>query len=152
MRTLCTKSGVALVLVSELPRTHIYGATRWLNKDKALLMLSLRYKTNDHFWFSFFHEAAHIILHGKKCIFIDEKAKTMNDMEVQADQFSRNILVPTKSYEAFVEKRSFSQADIERFAKSVNVAPGIVVGFLQHDKHIPYSWHNRLKEKFRLLE
>ncbi|MBK6514442.1 MAG: hypothetical protein IPG04_10075 [Polyangiaceae bacterium] len=47
------------------------GLARWLHKDQALIQLSLRHKTADHLWFSF-HEAGHILLHGKKTIFIDE--------------------------------------------------------------------------------
>lgn len=62
---LCAKAGVAVVFVPELPHTGISGATRWLNKEKALIQLSLRYKSNDHLWFTFFHEAGHILKHGK---------------------------------------------------------------------------------------
>ncbi len=68
-----------MVFVSELPKTRLSGATRWMDKDKALIMLSLRYKSDDHFWFSFFHEAGHIIGHGKKSIFLDEQDMQLND-------------------------------------------------------------------------
>ena len=50
---LCAEAGVVVVLVPELPKTHVYGFTRWLTKDKALLQLSLRYKTDDVLWFTF---------------------------------------------------------------------------------------------------
>ncbi|HAZ31676.1 MAG TPA: addiction module antidote protein, HigA family [Dehalococcoidia bacterium] len=71
MKALCAKSGVILVFVAKLPKTHLSGTTRWLTSDKALIMLSLRHKTDDHFWFSFFHEAGHILLHGRKAVFLD---------------------------------------------------------------------------------
>jgi hypothetical protein len=67
---LCAAAGVAVVFVPELPKTRTCGATRWLNPNKALIQLSLRYKTNDHLWFAFFHEAGHILLHGKRNVFL----------------------------------------------------------------------------------
>jgi hypothetical protein len=54
-----------VVFVPELPRTGTWGATRWLG-DRAAIQLSLRYKSNDHLWFTFFHEAGHILKHGRK--------------------------------------------------------------------------------------
>lgn len=60
-------------LVPELKDTYISGATEWLSVDKALIIMSLRYKSNDHFWFTFFHESGHILLHNKKEVFIDTK-------------------------------------------------------------------------------
>ena len=65
MQKLCADAGVAVVFVPSIPKTGVSGATRWLNKDKAIIQLSLRYKTDDHLWFTFFHEAGHILLHGK---------------------------------------------------------------------------------------
>ena len=72
MRSLCNGAGVAFVLVPRLAKTSVSGAARWLSPRKALIQQSDRYKTNDHFWFTFFHEAAHIILHSKRDVFVDE--------------------------------------------------------------------------------
>lgn len=146
LTTLCASAGVALVLVPELPKTHLSGAARWLSKDKALIQLSLRHKTNDHVWFSFFHEAGHIFLHGKKTIFIDETGGDRSEVETEANEFAGNILIPAASYASFVASGSFSAASVQRFASAQRVAPGIVVGRLQHDKHIPHSHLNALKE------
>ncbi|MBL8419274.1 MAG: hypothetical protein JNK92_01440, partial [Dechloromonas sp.] len=57
--------------MAELPKTEVSGATRWLSPDKALIQLSLRYKSDDQLWFSFFHEVGHLLLHGKKEVFIE---------------------------------------------------------------------------------
>lgn len=72
MQKLCWESGVAFVLVPSISRSHVSGMARWLNPHKALIQLSLHDKQNDRFWFTFFHEAAHILLHDKKNIFLDE--------------------------------------------------------------------------------
>ena len=57
---LCTEVGVAAVFVLQLPKTRTCGATRWLNPNKALIQLSLRYKTDEHLQFAFFHEVGHL--------------------------------------------------------------------------------------------
>lgn len=152
MRENCRRAGVALVFVSELPKTHLSGATRWLNKDKALIMLSLRYKTDDHFWFSFFHEAAHVLRHGKKRLFLDEKGMLMTDDEKDADNWASDFLIPSREYRLFARQTPFSAKAVRQFAQDIQIAPGIVVGRLQHDQLIPRSWINGLKRKFKLAE
>lgn len=152
IKELCRTAGVGLVFVSEFDKTYLSGATRWLNKDKALIMLSLRHKSDDHLWFSFFHEAAHVLLHGKLKVFLDELNMNNTPFEKEANVFSANFLVPEKEYAAFVSKGKFTKATVTDFAKRIEIAPGIVVGRLQHDKHIGYSWLNVLKRKFTLVE
>ncbi len=152
MKELCRSAGVALTFVSEFPKTHLSGATRWLNKDKALIILSLRHKSDDHFWFSFFHEAAHVILHGKKKIFLDELEMNNSDAEKEANRFSANMLITEKKYDAFVRKGEFTKTSVISFANDINIASGIVVGRLQHDGYIRYDWLNGLKRKFILIE
>jgi HTH-type transcriptional regulator / antitoxin HigA len=147
---LCSDCGVAVVFVPELPRTRVSGATRWLTANKALIQLSLRYKSNDHLWFSFFHEAGHIIKHGKKAIFLEGTAMGMDeDKEEEADRFASGFLIPKQEYTRFVKERSFSKVNIQSFASKLGVAPGIVVGRLQHDKHLPESHCNELKMRLR---
>ena len=92
---LCSEAGVAVVFVEELPGACICGATRWLTPTKALVQLSSRYQTDDRFWFIFFHEAAHILLHGKRQVFLDFDREQENDeaSEKQANAFATEMLV-----------------------------------------------------------
>ena len=154
MKELCASSGVALVFVGELPDTHLSGATRWLQSDKAMIELSLRYKTDDHLWFTFFHEAGHIRLHGKKEVFIDEvKQSAFSQEEQQADQFAGNRLIPRKAYAEFRELGVYNQSNVAEFAAAIGIAPGIVVGRLQHDGVIRWRTSlNSMKSHFRLVE
>ncbi|OGC92861.1 MAG: addiction module antidote protein, HigA family [candidate division Zixibacteria bacterium RBG_16_53_22] len=152
MRKRCADCGVLIIFIEELSSIHISGATQWLSKDKALIMLTLRYKTDDHLWFSFFHEAAHILLHSKKHIFIDETEMKENEQECEADDFARNFLIPPNEYKPFVEQNKFDSNAIIKFSRKLDIAPGIVVGRLQHDKYISYKWHNSLKRRFRLVD
>jgi HTH-type transcriptional regulator / antitoxin HigA len=152
MKRLCAESGVILVFIPEFEKTHISGAVRWLTSEKALIIMSLRHKTNDHFWFTFFHEAAHVLMHSKKDIFIDDPEGYQSKEEDEANRYSRNILIPENVYAEFIKEDIFFAENIKCFAKEICIHPGIVVGTLQHDKHIPYSWYNKLKEKFELRE
>jgi len=146
IRELCAACGVAVVFVPELPKTAS-GATRWIAPSKALLQLSLRYKTDDHLWFTVFHEAGHILLHRKKAIFLESDRRS-GEEEDEADQFAAEMLVPQERLEAFIAARPFSTASIHRFAQEHDIAPGIVVGQLQHKKAVPFSHFNGLKQRF----
>ena len=146
---LCAACGVAVVFVPELPKTRVSGATRWLRPEKALIQLSLRYKTDDHLWFSFFHEAGHILKHGKKEIFIEGGEMDMDSVkEDEANIFAADCLIPRKDYQIFIENRLFSKAAIGQFAGRMGISPGIVVGRLQHDGLLPMSHCNDLKKNF----
>ncbi|MCC7439965.1 MAG: ImmA/IrrE family metallo-endopeptidase [Armatimonadetes bacterium] len=149
IQQLCAGSGVALVLVPELPNSRACGATHWLTPSKAILQLSLRHKSDDHFWFSFFHEAGHILLHGKST-FIDygEGIATPSEQEHQANTFAADFLIPQEAFQRFIETANFnSQQSIVEFAQQLGIAPGIVVGRLQHHGYIPYRNCNGLKQK-----
>jgi HTH-type transcriptional regulator / antitoxin HigA len=146
---ICSECGVAVVFVPELPKTRVSGATRWLSPDKALIQLSLRYKANDHLWFSFFHEAGHILKHGKKEIFIEDSAISMDQAkEDEANLFAADMLIPRQDYNRFIKKGCISKNDIHEFAFQLGIAPGIVVGRLQHDEHLPITHCNDLKMRF----
>lgn len=146
----CRTAGVAVVLVPELKKTRVCGATHWLTPAKALVQLSLRYKTDDHLWFTFFHEAAHLLLHGKKEVFVEFNEKT-NPKELEADRWAADFLIPPAEWRRFRVGGHVKQADILTFAARLGIAPGIVVGRLQHEKCIPFTACNSLKRRLRLV-
>lgn len=143
----CATAGVAVVLVPEFPKLGVCGATRWLSSEKALIQLSLHYKRDDQLWFSFFHEAGHILLHGKRDIFVEQKkaSKDFHLEEEEANKFAADMLIPPESYRTFVSRGDFSHASISNYAKSLEIAPSIVVGRLQHDKAIRFNERNEFK-------
>jgi addiction module HigA family antidote len=149
MKELCRRAGVVVIFVRAFPKTHVRAATRWLNRDKALIQLSLRHNTDDHFWFSFFHEGAHILLHGKKNVFVDGPSDD-SIAEVQANNFTANILIPLQRYRLFTGKGILTGSSMSLFAESIGIAPGIVVGRLQHDRKLGFNQHNGLKVRFEL--
>jgi len=149
---LCAASGVALVFFRELPKTRVSGATRWLSPGKALVQMSLRYKSDDHLWFTFFHEAAHILFHGKRDCFVDfpeNQDSSVDHREEEANEFSSNFLIPKRELAAFVASGKFNMDSVIEFSEKVGVSPGIVVGRLQHDGHVSYqSMLNSMKIHF----
>ena len=70
MQSLCAEAGVALCVVPELPKSGANGVTRWLNDGKAVIQMSIRGKRSDIFWFTFFHEACHVLRHRKQRLII----------------------------------------------------------------------------------
>ncbi len=146
MKAACADAGVAVVLVPEIKNVPVSGATRWLTPEKAMLQLSLRYKTNDQFWFTFFHETGHILFGGKKEVFVDLNHATGKG-EMAADNFVANHLIPPHRASELNGLKSVQA--IEAFAESIGIAPGIVVGRLQHDRIIGYNQFNGLKMRYQ---
>lgn len=147
LRDKCASAGVAVTFVPEIPKTRVHGATRWM-KDKAIVQLSVRYKSNDNLWFTFFHEAAHILLHGRSDIFL-ECDKEKNNKEIEADNFAQSFLIPPAELKRFVAVNRITSNSIQNFAKSINIAPGIVVGRLQHEGLLSPSYCNELKIRYK---
>ncbi len=147
---LCNEAGVALVLVPPLPRTALSGAAWWLSPRKAVIQLTARHKTDDHLWFSFFHEAAHVLLHGKKGVFVDE-ANSGNDagQEAEANEWASSTLILKSAWQQFVATSPRSAREVREFADEQGVAPGIVVGMLQHQGFLPWTHLNGLKVRLR---
>jgi plasmid maintenance system antidote protein VapI len=152
LKKICAEAGVAIVFLPELPKCRVSGVTRWLSPTKAMIQLSLRYRADDHLWFTFFHEAGHILLHGKREVFVEEEGIEGGEKEEQANRFAADSLIPPRQYQALLGQEPLSNSKIKAFAEKIGIAPGIVVGRLQHDGQVPYSHCNNLKHRFRLSE
>lgn len=149
---LCAATGVAVTFVPELTKTRVSGATRWLTPEKALIQLSLRYKSDDQLWFTFFHEAGHVLLHGKKEVFIEGNCDHNEDKERQANRFAADILIPPTAWREFTSTRRPPLAEVMAFANRHGIAPGIVVGRLQREGVYDYRVGNRLKRRFQWVQ
>lgn len=144
---LCAAHGVAVVFVPHLPKCYTSGAARWIG-DKAIIQLSLRFATNDHFWFSFFHELGHIVLHGKSSTFIEKHEDSVSAREQEANEFSARCLIQPADFER-LRGLNYKRSDVIRdFAASIGIAPGIVVGQLQHANLLDHNLMFSLKVKF----
>ena len=157
LRALLHQAGVAFVLVPAIPRAHVSGVARWLSPTRPLIQMSLYGKTNDKFWFTFFHETAHILLHAnttedRKAVFLDDPnaGHTGDPKEHEANQWAGNRLIPSQYAHELSTLRT--KVAVAAFADRIGIHPGIVVGRLQHDGLIEPSWMNELKQSFRFAE
>jgi HTH-type transcriptional regulator/antitoxin HigA len=147
MKKLCSDAGVALIFEPPISKTCVFGSARWFDADYAIIQMSLRMKTNDHFWWTFFHEAAHISLHRGKT-FMDDQNGIGDGAEQEADNWAEEILVGRQRFSQFKQTRPSSRAEVKHFAVKVGLHPGIIVGMLQHARVLPFSYLNDLKAKF----
>ncbi|MFE2426562.1 ImmA/IrrE family metallo-endopeptidase [Streptomyces sp. NPDC059373] len=147
----CSRYGVAVVFVKEITGSRSCGATRWTSPTKAVIQLSLRYKSDDQLWFTVFHELGHVLLHGRQDVLVesDRRATSKEPQEIEADDFARDILIPAKDAKRLGELRSI--ASVKSFAQEIGVAPGVVVGRLHHEGKWPHHWGNQLKRRFELV-
>ena len=148
-RRLCNGAGVAMTLVKPLPGVALSGAAWWLSPRRPIIALSARHKTDDHLWFSLFHEAAHILLHSKKSVFVDGIGGGEDGVETEANEWAADFLVSRSARRRFIAAGMYGAADIRRFAEEQGIAPGIVVGNLQHAGLLPWNRLNGLKVRLR---
>jgi HTH-type transcriptional regulator/antitoxin HigA len=141
-------TGVAVVRIPEIPGTRACGATRWINLAYPIVVLSGRYKTEDSVWFSFFHEAGHIICHAKKMTYIrPEDGADDDELETEANQFAADTLIPPSAAAQLGKLRT--APEITGFANQIGVDPGIVAGRLSKDKVLTWPQTRRLRRSFK---
>jgi len=133
LQELCRKAGVKVVYTPCLPQAPLHGSTRWV-KGTPLIQLSNRLNRNDIFWFTFFHEAAHILKHNKKDVFLEGMEYScdgrVKEAEADADVFAEECLMSRKEEKEIMASGSFEKQDIQRFAAKFGTHPAIVAGRL----------------------
>ena len=149
---LCNQSGVALALVEPLPKVAASGATRWLSDHTPLIQMSVRHKTNDQLWFTFFHEAAHVLLHSKKYVFIYTARDRVAGFDAEAYDWAEDFLINQSDWNDFVSGGHFGEWAVRSFAHQQGIAPAIVVGRLQRERLIPWTRLNYRKARMRWRE
>ena len=149
----CAEVGVAVGIIRAPRGCPISGAARRLPNGQPGIALTGRHRADDHLWFTFFHEAAHLILHDSDVLYLDEiefgsDAAPSRD-EAEADQFAGAILVPPEYEPAVVAARQ-APYELRRLAREMGVSMGILVGHLQHRRAVGYATKlNRLKNRYK---
>jgi hypothetical protein len=136
-------AGVALVVEREVEKSRLSGAAFWPRRNKAILALTGRFKTADHLWFSFFHEAGHLLLHRDRMVL--ETEGNSGDLENEADAFAREVLLPPAEYETLAAKGAPALEDIKQVSDKHGLPVDSLIGMLQHDGVLPFSRHSELK-------
>ena len=136
--------GIALVFLPHLKGSFLQGAT-FRDGNKIVVGLTDRGRDADEFWFSLFHELAHIILGH-----VGKSDGTTKEDEEAADKWSADMLISTENFQLFVEENDFSEQKVCEFAAEEGVAPGIAVGRMQRERLIKYNMLNELKEHYNI--
>lgn len=148
---LCASAGIALVIVEEVPGARASGATRWVSPTKALVQLSNRGKRNDLFWFALFHELGHVLLHGKKEVFVESRLGHDGGRVLQEDEantFAGQTLIPSVHESDLLDVET--PADAKALAARLGIAPAIVAGRIAHDREDFTFGKPGLYEKFEV--
>lgn len=144
--------GIVLVILPHFKNTSINGATFWLG-NKAVIAMTLKGAFSDIFWFSFFHEVGHVLLHDKRKVFLENghNDPDLEKQEQEADAFARDILINEADYKKFVENEEISKESVIVFANQQNIKVSIVVGRLMSEKIIEYNHYifSKLRDRYK---
>ncbi len=143
----CAFCGVAVVVLRAPQLCRASGAVCFLSPTRPMILLSFRYLADDHFWFTFFHEVGHVLLHGDRCVFLEGDDTLTTAEEAEANDFAGNALVPAE-FQADMLLLPVNGRAVMRFARRMGVSPGVVVGQLQHRGRLRRNQLNNLKRRF----
>lgn len=144
IREMLAECGIALVFLPHLKGLFLQGAS-FMDGNKIIVGLTAGGKDEDEFWFSFFHELAHIILGH-----IGKLEGTTDQDEKDADAWANNTLISEEVFGRFRENHDYSAVSVCSFAEELGISPGIVVGRLQIEGCIKHSMLNNLKEHYEI--
>lgn len=138
-------NGVALIFLPHIKSSALHGASFYDGK-KIVVGLTVRGRYADIFWFSLFHEIAHII-YGH----IGQANGTSDNDEKEANLFAGETLIPPEELSRFVQDGIYTVDSLMRFADCIGIDVGILVGRLQRDGVIGYNQFNALKKKYEIV-
>ena len=140
------KCGIAVVFLPHLKGSFLQGAT-FVDGNKIVLGLTVRGKDADKFWFSLFHELAHIVLgHIRNTNGITDQE------EKDADNWAATTLIDQDKFTRFKINGDYSEGGVLSFASEQEIAPGIVVGRMQRERLVKYSSAlNHLKVQYDIV-
>lgn len=152
LREACAVVGVSITTARAPDGCRASGASWFDAKGRPVIHLSFRHLSEDHFWFTFFHEAAHIILHGQTHIDGDGVEVMGADTETQEDEanaYAQEILLPDDVRQDLLDRQALNAKAIMQAAKAAKVTAGVIVGQLERAEAIPHGKFSFLKHRYR---
>ena len=145
IQSILNECGILFVVKKHITRAPIKGLTVKTKKGQVMIALTIRGKYIDIFWFTLFHEIAHV-LNGDYLI-NQNKLDNYQEIEDNADLFASNTLIDPLQFQEFTIKNDFSEQAIISFAKKINVLPTIVIGRLMHESNF-WADQSHLRMKY----
>lgn len=153
---LMNNAGVRVIAHKPLKGLKVCGSVVWLSRHEPVLIVSDLGRSLDKFWFTFFHEVGHILLHKPNEMFISLEDGAMNpadQRENEADQFAQDLLIPWKAWTEWRWPGRYpTNEHIRQFAQSVELTPDIVAGRLCKEGKMPWSRLNSFRRKLEFPE
>lgn len=151
LQGLFAQAGVALVVVKTPEGCAVSGAALEDRDGTKLIVVSARFLADDHFWFTVFHEAGHILRHDVSQGFLDDLDDTSNAgaVEMEADSFARDLLIKGDLSDLEQLGAALTYRRVAAWAAAEGIAPGVLVGRLQHDGVLAHSQLNKLKRRYK---
>lgn len=131
------KNGIHMVVLRHLPRTHLDGAAMMLSSGNPVVALTLRYDRLDNFWFTLCHELGHVKLHfdnGKDTCFVDDLDTAPEGVEVQADEFAQDALIPPETWQRASARHEKTPYAVLQLADALRVHPAIIAGRIRREQ------------------
>jgi HTH-type transcriptional regulator/antitoxin HigA len=143
--------GIAFAIVRHFVGAPVQGFIKKCDQGKTILCMTIRQSFADRFWFTLFHEIAHLIHGDVKKIFLDFDS-SKDAIEEKADEFARNVLIPHNNLKKFIDKSDFTLPSIELFSKEQNVQPYIVIGRLQKENYLAWTEYSSQMTRYKWVE
>lgn len=141
-----SECGIAFRIVKNFRGAPVQGFIKKTEDENLVLCMTIRNSFADIFWFTLFHEIAHIINGDTKNKFVDFESVS-GEIESKADKFASNILISSNEYKRFISRGDFSLNAINKFSDECGVGTFIVIGRLMKEKMI--GWECYSKERIR---
>jgi len=139
VQEILAECGIAFQVVQNFRGAPVQGFIKETAEGRLILCLTIRGKRADRFWFTLFHEIAHILNGDNKTRFVDFDS-VQGKAEQLADQYASDTLIAPEKYRRFILSRDCTSWDrITAFAEAVEVKPFIVLGRLQNDGYLDWS-------------
>lgn len=148
VKELLALAGIKFTVVRAPKGCTASGAVRILANGIPHVQLSFRYLLDDQFWFSLFHEIGHLLLHFDRMPIVEEIEMEQDRVEQEANDCASEIIVPAEFREELYMLGA-SRFSIIAFAKKVGIAPGLIVGQLQHAGILRYNQMYHLKRRYQ---
>lgn len=130
------KAGIHFVIEQHLDKTHLDGSSMLMPDGSPLIALTLRYDRLDSFWFTLFHELAHVQKHLTeiKMAYFDDMFNEMNKkIEKEADAYAKQMLIQDSLWKSSGLRITSSTAEIKAFASQLRINPAIPAGRLRYE-------------------
>lgn len=148
LKKLFSECGISFTVIENFRGAPVQGYIERMNDGRLLLCLTIRGKRADIFWFSLFHEIAHILNEDFERGYVDYDFE-VNERERLADEFAKNTLIDPIAYNGFIQTKGYeSRERIIEFAKENGVLNYIVIGRLQKEKYLPWSAYSDMRVSY----